>query len=217
LRCRKNAPFEPVLSLLSVPVDGERIICQDRLVTTREEPRQRTAAFYAQLICGTGGSREQQRVKVGGILVFLPGMMEIRKLCDLLAESRTFSDSKRFVVLGLHSSLDSQAQRAIFRKHPPGVVKIVVRDLLLLLLIVGTFRSAFYCRNFSLCVLFLELFALCVLFLELFALCRCRQTSQRLRLQSTRLRTWWTPGGSRRCSTIQRSGWRISVRPGALR
>jgi hypothetical protein len=138
-----------VLSLLSVPVDGERVICQDRLVTTREELRQRTAAFYAQLICGTGGSREQQRVKVGGILVFLPGMMEIRKLCDLLAESRTFSDSKRFVVLGLHSSLDSQAQRAIFRKHPPGVVKIVVRDLLLLLLIVGTFRSAFYFWNFS--------------------------------------------------------------------
>ena len=150
LRCRKNAPFEPVLSLLSVPVDGKRIICQDRLVTTREELRQRTAAFYAQLICGTGGSREQQRVKVGGILVFLPGMMEIRKLCDLLAESRTFSDSKRFVVLGLHSSLDSQAQRAIFRKHPPGVVKIVVRDLLQLLSIVGSFRSAFYFWNFSL-------------------------------------------------------------------
>jgi HrpA-like RNA helicase len=65
-------------------------------------------------------------VKVGGILVFLPGMMEIRKLCDMLAESRAFSDSKRYVVLGLHSSLDSQAQRAIFRRYPAGIVKIVV-------------------------------------------------------------------------------------------
>lgn len=79
-----------------------------------------------ELICGAGGSRDRQSVKVGGILVFLPGMMEIRKLCDMLGDSRTFSDSKRFVVLGLHSSLDSQAQRAIFRRYPAGIVKIVV-------------------------------------------------------------------------------------------
>ena len=79
-----------------------------------------------ELICSTGGSRERQLVKVGGILVFLPGMMEIRKLCDMLAESRAFSDSKRYVILGLHSSLDSQAQRAIFRRYPPGMIKIVV-------------------------------------------------------------------------------------------
>ena len=79
-----------------------------------------------ELICSTGGSRERQLVKVGGILVFLPGMMEIRKLCDMLAESRAFSDSKRYVILGLHSSVDSQAQRAIFRRYPPGMIKIVV-------------------------------------------------------------------------------------------
>jgi HrpA-like RNA helicase len=79
-----------------------------------------------ELICSSGGSRERQSVKVGGILVFLPGMMEIRKLCDMLSESRAFSDSKRYAVLGLHSSLDSQAQRAIFRRYPPGVIKIVV-------------------------------------------------------------------------------------------
>ena len=29
-------------------------------------------------------------------------------------------------MLGLHSSLDSNAQRAIFRKYPPGIVKVVV-------------------------------------------------------------------------------------------
>jgi ATP-dependent RNA helicase DHX36 len=53
-------------------------------------------------------------------------MMEIRKLCDRLEEHRLFGDERRFVVLGLHSSLDSNAQRAIFRKYPPGIVKIVV-------------------------------------------------------------------------------------------
>lgn len=79
-----------------------------------------------ELICGTGGSRQRQSVKVGGILVFLPGMMEIRKLCDMLSESKAFSDSRRYIILGLHSSLDSQAQRAIFRRCPPGVIKIVV-------------------------------------------------------------------------------------------
>jgi HrpA-like RNA helicase len=50
-------------------------------------------------------------VKVGAVLVFLPGMAEIRKLSDmLLHESPLLSDRKRFAVLPLHSALDGAAQ-----------------------------------------------------------------------------------------------------------
>ena len=63
-----------------------------------------------------GSQADAPLVPVGGILVFLPGLQEIRKLCDALNASPLFGDQQRYVVLGLHSSLDSRSQRAIFRK-----------------------------------------------------------------------------------------------------
>jgi len=60
------------------------------------------------------------------ILVFLPGIAEIRRLNDLLAEHARFSSSNDFVVYLLHSSISSENQAAVFDVPPPGMRKIVL-------------------------------------------------------------------------------------------
>jgi ATP-dependent RNA helicase DHX29 len=60
------------------------------------------------------------------ILVFLPGIGEIRRLNDLLAEHHAFSSSDAFVIYHLHSSISSENQGAVFEMPPPGVRKIVL-------------------------------------------------------------------------------------------
>jgi ATP-dependent RNA helicase DHX29 len=60
------------------------------------------------------------------ILVFLPGIAEIRRLNDLLAEHARFSSSNDFVIYLLHSSISSENQAAVFDVPPPGIRKIVL-------------------------------------------------------------------------------------------
>jgi ATP-dependent RNA helicase DHX29 len=60
------------------------------------------------------------------ILIFLPGIAEIRRLNDLLIEHARFSSSHDFVIYLLHSSISSENQAAVFEVPPPGVRKIVL-------------------------------------------------------------------------------------------
>ena len=61
----------------------------------------------------------------GAILVFLPGMAEIRGLHErLLAELEDVE--KRFVLVPLHSTLSSEEQRLTFSTPPKGVRKVVM-------------------------------------------------------------------------------------------
>jgi ATP-dependent RNA helicase DHX29 len=60
------------------------------------------------------------------ILVFLPGIAEIRRLNDLLAEHAVFGSGYDFVIYLLHSSISSENQAAVFEVPPPGVRKIVL-------------------------------------------------------------------------------------------
>ena len=60
------------------------------------------------------------------ILVFLPGIAEIRRLNDLLAEHAIFSSSHDFVIYLLHSSISNENQAAVFEVPPPGIRKIVL-------------------------------------------------------------------------------------------
>lgn len=60
------------------------------------------------------------------ILVFLPGIAEIRRLNDLLAEHAVFGSSHDFVIYLLHSSISSENQAAVFEVPPPGIRKIVL-------------------------------------------------------------------------------------------
>ncbi|CAE6501779.1 unnamed protein product [Rhizoctonia solani] len=59
------------------------------------------------------------------VLVFLPGINEIRQLTDMLGAHRDFG-TQAFRIYPLHSSLPSESQTAVFEIPPSGVRKIVV-------------------------------------------------------------------------------------------
>ncbi len=58
------------------------------------------------------------------ILVFLPGIAEIRTLNDLLLGDRTFAQS--WLVYPLHSTIATEDQEAAFLVPPPGMRKVVL-------------------------------------------------------------------------------------------
>ncbi|PCH33517.1 pre-mRNA-splicing factor ATP-dependent RNA helicase prp22 [Wolfiporia cocos MD-104 SS10] len=60
------------------------------------------------------------------ILIFMPGMGEIRKLNDMLMEHQSFKSEDRFKIHPLHSTISSEQQGAVFDLPPPGVRKIVI-------------------------------------------------------------------------------------------
>ncbi|KAL6050769.1 hypothetical protein STEG23_015307, partial [Scotinomys teguina] len=64
----------------------------------------------------------------GAILVFLPGLAEIKMLYEQLQSNCLFNNrrSHRCVIHPLHSSLSSEEQQAVFVKPPVGVTKIII-------------------------------------------------------------------------------------------
>ncbi|XP_069881522.1 putative ATP-dependent RNA helicase DHX57 isoform X2 [Dipodomys merriami] len=64
----------------------------------------------------------------GAILVFLPGLAEIKMLYEQLQSNSLFNNrrSNRCVIHPLHSSLSSEEQQAVFVKPPIGVTKIII-------------------------------------------------------------------------------------------
>ncbi|XP_028292887.1 putative ATP-dependent RNA helicase DHX57 [Gouania willdenowi] len=62
------------------------------------------------------------------VLVFMPGMAEIRMLYEKLQSNTMFNNkgSSRCVVYPLHSSLSNEEQKAIFSRPPDGVTKIII-------------------------------------------------------------------------------------------
>uniref|UniRef100_A0A452UC67 Putative ATP-dependent RNA helicase DHX57 n=1 Tax=Ursus maritimus TaxID=29073 RepID=A0A452UC67_URSMA len=64
----------------------------------------------------------------GAILVFLPGLAEIKMLYEQLQSNSLFNNrrSHRCVVHPLHSSLSSEEQQVVFVKPPVGVTKIII-------------------------------------------------------------------------------------------
>ncbi|KAJ6519955.1 P-loop containing nucleoside triphosphate hydrolase protein [Mycena sanguinolenta] len=59
------------------------------------------------------------------ILIFMPGMGEIRRLNDILMEHPSFGDDN-FRIYPLHSSLSSENQGAVFDIPPPHIRKLVI-------------------------------------------------------------------------------------------
>jgi ATP-dependent RNA helicase DHX29 len=85
------------------------------------------------------------------ILIFTPGLGEIRRLNDLLTEHRLFG-SDQFKIYPLHSTLSSESQGAVFDIPPPGIRKIVIGDYLFLsvsspVLTIYLHTSYKYCGN----------------------------------------------------------------------
>lgn len=59
------------------------------------------------------------------ILIFVPGLGEIRRLNDMLTEHFLLGSSN-FRLYALHSTFSSESQSAVFDIPPPGVRKIVI-------------------------------------------------------------------------------------------
>ncbi|KAF4090320.1 hypothetical protein AMELA_G00050480 [Ameiurus melas] len=64
----------------------------------------------------------------GAVLVFLPGLAEIKQLYEQLQANRMFNNrrTKKCVVYPLHSSLSNEEQQAVFTRPPEGVTKIII-------------------------------------------------------------------------------------------
>lgn len=60
------------------------------------------------------------------ILVFLPGINEIRKLHDLLVDHNQLGNARYYKIYPLHSTISSENQGAVFEVPPEGVRKIVL-------------------------------------------------------------------------------------------
>ncbi|XP_043913365.1 putative ATP-dependent RNA helicase DHX57 isoform X2 [Protopterus annectens] len=63
----------------------------------------------------------------GAILIFMPGLAEIKLLYEQLQSNPLFNNRrKRCVIYPLHSSLSSEEQQSVFLKPPTDVTKIVI-------------------------------------------------------------------------------------------
>jgi ATP-dependent RNA helicase DHX29 len=62
------------------------------------------------------------------ILVFMPGISDIRRLHDLLVDHDIFGNSDAFQIHPLHSTISTENQGAVFELPPVGVRKIVIGE-----------------------------------------------------------------------------------------
>ncbi|XP_071964049.1 3'-5' RNA helicase YTHDC2-like [Antedon mediterranea] len=62
----------------------------------------------------------------GSILVFLPGYTDIVSLRDRLLSDSTFGNTDRFYIYTLHSNMQSNDQKKVFRIAPHGIRKIIL-------------------------------------------------------------------------------------------
>lgn len=75
------------------------------------------------LLCAPEGAN----TKSGAVLIFLPGIGEIRSLYDRLTSNRRLGDASKFLFIPLHSKLSSVDQRKAFLpSNKGGVWKIVL-------------------------------------------------------------------------------------------
>jgi len=75
---------------------------------------------------GETGGRGAVGEADGSVLVFLPGLSDIRKQLERLREHPVLGDERQYCLLPLHSSLPAHAMRAVFARARPGVRKIVL-------------------------------------------------------------------------------------------
>ncbi|KAF8641157.1 hypothetical protein AX17_000792 [Amanita inopinata Kibby_2008] len=60
------------------------------------------------------------------VLIFMPGIAEIRRLNETLSEHPSFGNDNDFRIYPLHSTLSSESQSAVFEMPPHGMRKIVI-------------------------------------------------------------------------------------------
>lgn len=76
-----------------------------------------------ECICFENGDLTQHSA---AILIFMPGMGEIRRMNDMLTEHRRFGSEDEFAIHPLHSTVSSESQGAVFDIPRRGIRKIVI-------------------------------------------------------------------------------------------
>lgn len=66
------------------------------------------------------------------ILIFMPGLAEIRRLSELLSEHPSLGNEEWFRIYPLHSMISTENQNAAFDVPPSGMRKIVIGQWLIL-------------------------------------------------------------------------------------
>jgi len=69
---------------------------------------------------------ESMRCYSVAILIFMPGLAEIRRLSELLSEHPSFGNEEWFRIYPLHSTISTENQNAVFDTPPSGMRKIVI-------------------------------------------------------------------------------------------
>lgn len=69
---------------------------------------------------------EALRTYSGAVLIFMPGLAEIRRLTELLSKHESFRNEESFRIYPLHSTISTDDQHAVFDLLPRGVSKIVI-------------------------------------------------------------------------------------------
>lgn len=70
--------------------------------------------------------RSEYTAYSAAILIFMPGLAEIRRLTDVLGDHPVFGSEAEFKIHPLHSTISSEAQSAVFDVPPYGIRKIVI-------------------------------------------------------------------------------------------
>lgn len=101
---------------------------ETKIALSRLDPRQIPYELIVRLLETIAFSPGYQDYSKA-ILIFLPGMGEIRRLNDLLSVHSAFGSSKRdggWLVYPLHSTIATEDQEAAFLVPPRGMRKIVI-------------------------------------------------------------------------------------------
>jgi ATP-dependent RNA helicase DHX29 len=85
-----------------------------------------TLLEYIAMQANERQSAETDIPETGAILIFLPGMPEIRKMHDILASHHVFSDEKKYILIPLHSLISTENQEKVFDVPPAGMRKIIL-------------------------------------------------------------------------------------------
>jgi len=72
------------------------------------------------------GGKDLEKFCSGAVLIFLPGMGEIRTLTSRLSGSRVFGNKRRYDVIPMHSTLSPQDQKRAFSQPKPGCRKLIL-------------------------------------------------------------------------------------------
>jgi ATP-dependent RNA helicase DHX29 len=133
----KNLPLDWVEETLE-PVDEEEVAPSDNPIVLEKRYSQQTVEtvnllderlipydLIVRILERVCFEDESYAAYSAAILIFMPGLNEIRRLHDMLLSHEMFSN-EAFRIYPLHSTISSEGQSAVFEIPPPGIRKIVI-------------------------------------------------------------------------------------------